>query len=564
MDSTFFNKFFSFFLLINFFLLLNISYQKEQIETKNNLPIKRMIIVLIPGIPSHNIVIQNLLDYTISHEEEFKYEYHIISHKIDSDIWEQKLKSENKHNSYKLYIYGDSSSYEEKMNSAIEEMNNNPTFGFFGFNNAMSLNIKQFMESGILNKLKRLQDDYRLKNNEDYFHMITTDVPNFIHKLIYVELNIKLNLYILSSSYFQIFYPNFELNSAYTPMIGTIYTNEMTFLERLKNSFIFSINKILFKIFYMYQTQIINSYGYDLDNIIHIYDSFHILQYPLGLSFPISLPPNFALIGSVTSQPAKKINDENIEKILNKYKKNIYISDGALLKYYLGINDMVKIFKDLESENIGVIISYNKKELSDEQIKNLPKNVYVTKVKEQNSILGDNRINLFVTNGDFNSVQESVYHGKPMVVLGFGLGHLNVASFVKSKKLGEVFQNKNLINSDNIFLAIKKVLNSEEYKLNTEKIGNIMKAMKNPREEFQYWINYGFKYGYQHLQIQSYKNKYSWIIINGYDIAFVWIIIFIIIIFIIKKIYNCIHDCLCGKCENKHKIKGRVNHYKFD
>ena len=456
-----------------------------------------MIIVLIPGIPSHNIVIQNLLDYTISHEEEFKYEYHIISHKIDSDIWEQKLKSENKHNSYKLYIYGDSSSYEEKI-------------------------IKQFMESGILNKLKRLQDDYRLKNNEDYFHMIATDVPNFIHKLIYVELNIKLNLYILSSSYFQIFYPNFELNSAYTPMIGTIYTNEMTFLERLKNSFIFSFNKILFKIFQMYQTQIINSYGYDLDNNIHIYDSFHILQYPLGLSFPISLPPNFALIGSVTSQPAKKINDENIEKILNKYKKNIYISDGALLKYYLGINDMVKIFKNLDSENIGVIISYNKKELSDEQIKNLPKNVYV------------------------------------------GLGHLNVASFVKSKKLGEVFQNKNLINSDNIFLAIKKVLNSEEYKLNTEKIGNIMKAMKNPREEFQYWINYGFKYGYQHLQIQSYKNKYSWIIINGYDIAFVWIIIFIIIIFIIKKIYNCIHDCLCGKCENKHKIKGRVNHYKFD
>ena len=316
MYLSFINRYSSFFFFINFVLLLNVvANQYDQKEIKNNnLPIKRMIIILIPGGYSHNIVVKNLLDYTISHEVEFKYEYHIISHKIDSDFWEQKLKSENKYNSYKLYIYGDSLTYKETMNSAIEEMNNNPTFGFFGFNKAMILNIKHFMESDIFDKLKQLQTDFRLKYNEDYFHMIATDIPNFINKLIYTELNIKLNLYILPALSFQIFYPNFELNSAYTPMIGTIYTDEMTFFERIKNSFIFTFIKILFKIFQMYQTQIINSYGYDLDNNIHIYNSFHIFQYPLGLSFPISIPPNFALIGSVTSKPAKKIEDENIEK----------------------------------------------------------------------------------------------------------------------------------------------------------------------------------------------------------------------------------------------------------
>jgi hypothetical protein len=183
---------------------------------------------------------------------------------------------------------------------------------------------------------------------------------------------------------------------------------------------------------------------------------------------------------------------------------------------------------------------------------------------EQNDILDDKRINLFITHGGFNSVQESVYHGKPMVVLGVSLDHFNVASLVKSKKLGEVFQNKNLINNDNIISAINKVLNSEEYKNNVEKIGKIMRSSKNPREEFKYWIDYGFKFGYTHLEIQTYKYKYSWIIVNGYDIAIIWIIIFIIIIYIIKRIYNCIHDCLCGKCENKHKIKSKINHYKFD
>ena len=555
-----FQKYTSFFIFINFIIFLKNSFQISQ---GVNIPIKRMIITLIPGGHSHNIVVQNLLDYTLLHEDEFKYEYYIISHKTSSEIWEQKIKS-NKNLSYKLFTYGDPFTYDEEMNSAIEEMSNNPTFGFFGFNKAMALNIKHFMESDILNQLKKISNDYKNKFNEDYFHMIATDVPNFIHKLIYSELEIKLSLYIQPALVLPIYYPNFELNSAYTPMIGTIYTDEMTFLERLKNSFVFTFTKILFKSFQMYQTQIINSYGYDLDNNIHIYDSFHIIQYPLGLCFPISLPPNFILIGSVTSQQAQKIKDENIEKILKKYKRNIYISNGTLEKIVLELNDIIDIFKELEKENIGVILSIRKDEITDEEIKSFPENVYITRWLDQNNILGDERINLFVTHGGFNSVQESVYHGKPMVVLGVSLDHFNVATFVKKKKLGEVFQNRDLINKNNIISSIKNVLNSDEYLKNVKKIGDIMKNMKNPREEFKYWIDYGFKYGYQHLEIPSYKYKYSWIIVNGYDIAFIWVIIFMLILFIIKRIYNCIHDCLCGKCENKHKRGKKGNHYKFD
>ena len=555
MNLAFYNKYTFLFILIHFFVLINTTYQKDQGKS-NNFKIKRIILTLFPGISSHNLVVQNLLDYTISNENEFKYEYYIISHKTDSKIWENKIKSDN--NSYKLYTYGDFILYDETINSAIEEMNNNPTFGFFGFNKAMILNIKQFMDSDIFSKLKKLQFDYKKKYNEDYFHMIATDIPNFIHKLLYLELNIKLNIYIQPSPLFQIYYPNFEFNTAYTPIIGSIYSDQMTFIQRLKNSFAFTYTKILFKIFKMYQTQIINSYGYDIDNNIYIYDSFHIIQYPLGLCFPFSIPPNFALIGSVTSQKTQKINDINIEKILNKYNRNIYINIENK------INDIIDIFKELEKENIGIIISIEKDEIIDKEIKDFPKNVYISKSLERNNILGDKRINLFITDGEFNSIQESIYHEKPIIDLGIHFEHFNVDTFIKDKKIGEVFQNRELINRDNIISLIKKVLNNDEYKINVKKIGEIIRNMKNPKEEFKYWIDYGFKFGYNHLQIESYKYKYSWIIINGYDIAFVWIIIFIIIIYIIKRIYNCLHDCLCGKCENKHKIRNKRNHYKFD
>jgi hypothetical protein len=231
------------------------------------------------------------------------------------------------------------------------------------------------------------------------------------------------------------------------------------------------------------------------------------------------------------------------------------------MKTFLSLNDYLEIFKYLKGKNIGVILSVREEQMNDNEIKLLPDNVYASRWLDQNNLLGDNRINLFVTHGGYNSVLESVYHGKPMVVLGIGLDHYNVASFIKKRKIGEVFQRKNSINKDAIINSIENVLNDKEYSDNAIQIGKIMKDLKDPREEFKYWIDFGYNNGYSSLYIPSYKFKFSWIIVNGYDVALVWLLILLIIIFIIKKIIDCIHNCLCGKCENKHK---RNKHYKFD
>ena len=227
----------------------------------------------------------------------------------------------------------------------------------------------------------------------------------------------------------------------------------------------------------------------------------------------------------------------------------------------ISLYDFIDIFKYLKNKNIGIIFSIRKEIINDNDIKLFPENVFATRWLEQNDLLGDKRISLFVTHGGYNSVLESVYHEKPLVVLGIGLDHYNVASFIKKRKIGEVFQRKNSINKNEIINSIDKVLNEKEYYENIKIISKIMKSLKNPREEFKFWMDFGYNNGYQSLQIPAYKYKYSWIIVNGYDVAFVWVMIFLIILYIIKKIINCIHDCLCGKCENKHK---RNKHYKFD
>ena len=298
-----------------------------------------------------------------------------------------------------------------------------------------------------------------------------------------------------------------------------------------------------------------------MDNSVYINNAFHMFQYPLALSFPFSIPPNWVLLNSITASPANKIEDEKLDIFLNKYKQNIYFSYGTIIKNIINLEDLIDIFKYLKNNSIGVVLSIRKELINDKEIKLLPENVYITRWLDQNNLLGDKRVNLFVTHGGYNSVQESVYHGKPMIVLGVGLDHHNVASLIKKRKIGEVFQNKNLINKNSIINSIEKVINEKEYYDNAKKYSNIMKDLKNPREEFKYWIDFGFKHGYECLQIPLYKYKFSWIFVNGYDVAFIWLIIFLIIVIIIRKIINCIHDCLCGKCENKHK---KNKHFKFD
>jgi 2-hydroxyacylsphingosine 1-beta-galactosyltransferase len=219
-------------------------------------------------------------------------------------------------------------------------------------------------------------------------------------------------------------------------------------------------------------------------------------------------------------------------------------------------NVLIDLLNYLDKEKIGVVLNLREEHMNDAEIKNkLPKNIFVVRWINQNDLLGDKRLNLFITHGGANSVYESVYHGKPMIVLGVGLDHFNTASIVKSYSMGEVFQSLNLITKDNLINAINKIRYNKTYEENTIKQGKVLKAMKNPREEFKFWLDFIFEVGYDSLFIKAYLKNFSWISVNGYDVAFVWIIICIILFYLFKFLVKKIYKCFCGTCEGKHKKK---------
>ena len=518
---------------------------------ENSLQKKRILVNIFPGGKTHNYVIKNLFNYTLNNIDIYKYEYHIIVHDIDLETWKEEI--EYTLNNYFIYSYGNKTIFKDYFGKSIEEMNKNPNYGFLNFNKGMKFNIKEFIESNILQKLKILS-----KNEEDYFNIIGTDVPNYINKLLQSELKIKLKMYIFPPAIPQIFFSNFELNPSYTPTVGSKFTNNMNFYERIQNFFIQSATKIMFKIFQFQQSKLVNSYGYNVDSFIHFQDAIHFFQFPLGIVFPMSFPPNFILLNTITSENPKKINDENINNFLNQYETNIYISQGTIMKS-IETENLFDIINYYKGKNIGFILGIRKDLLSDNDIKKFPKHAKIIRWINQNDLLGDNRIKLFITHGGFNSICESIFHGKPMIVLGVGLDQFNTASFVKKYEMGISFQKRTFINKENIINAINEILNNKKYYENVIKHSKFIKKLKDPRKEFKYWLDIVLEHGTDYLIIETYMKKFSWFIVNGYDVSIFYIFLFFIVFLIQFKTLKCIYCYIFGTCQKKKKEKIKIN-----
>ena len=487
---------------------------------------KRLLMIIFPGGTSHHFVIQTLFNHTITHQTKYTYEYHILVHNIDIHNWKNLSSLKN----YYIYPYGNVTECKQHLINSIEMFNKNPTFGFTNFNKGMIFHIKEFLSSDLISQLKHIK-----------FDIIGSDIPTFIQIILANELNIKNKLYISPPSLPQLFYRNFELNPSYIPAIGATFSDTMSFKERIINYIYQTSAQIIFALFQYQQINYIKrNFNYNITtNNIHFADAINFIQYPLSIAFPISTPPNFILLNAITPKQSTPMNESeiNIDKFLSKHKINIYISQGTIMNI-INMNEQIKMFKHFNTNNnIGFILSMRQELLNELNVHELPKNVYVTKWVNQNDLLGDDRVKCFITHGGINSVSEAVYHNKPMIVLGVGLDQINTAAFVKKKRIGVTVQNKREINSNFLINAINDVISNYEVYVNRIKVlSKLMKESRSAKEEFQYWIDYGFENGYDNLIIDVIKNG-NWFRINGYDIQLFFICLGYIIFLINKKVF---------------------------
>lgn len=482
---------------------------------------KKILVNIFPGAKSHNFVMKELFDYTRTMNE--TYEYHILIHNSDVLLWNEN---------YKLYSYGDLDKFDVFFKQAIDEVQRDPVFGYTKFNKAMIHIYEQFLESNVLNELKKIN-----------FDMLITDIPNYLSLFLKNELQIPNSMYLSPPCVPNLFYEDFELNSSYVPSIGTPFTERMNFFERLINSiYIFGI-QFLFEIFKHQQVDTFRSRGYEIDSQLFKKDYLIMLQCPVGISFNLPLPPNFVKLSAITPRDANSLTDNNLDKFLNKHKKNIYLSQGTIMNV-IDIKQIIDVFKRLPE--YGFILSFKGDTYNGVEF---PRNVLLVSWVNQNDLLGDKRLTAFISHCGINSVMEALYHKKPVIGLGLALDQLNTCAYVKEKKFGIAIMNRKDVTTENLIKAIR-ASETEFIRKNILKYSKILKSNENPRKVFHYWLEYGLEFGYEHLIVNAYKNLNSLQLFN-YDIIAVWILIFAILFYIMKKIFICI---FCS-CKTKKKIK---------
>jgi len=502
----------------------NMNEKKENIDkspslnVQHNIKIEKNIVVIVfPGGKSHNFVMKELFDHSIKNEKKYKYIYHILVHNWDKDAWAEAGSD------YIIYGYGDVDLFDVVFNSALDSVKEDPVFGYSKFNKAMIHILDQFLLSKILEtKFRSLK-----------FDMIITDIPNYLFKFLRTELNIPLTMYLSPPALPNVFCNLFEINAATLPAIGTPFTDNLNFLQRLQNSIYIIGTKILYKMFQAEQVQVFKNHGYDFNDMdLYVYDAMVLIQYPPGFAFSISKPPNMIFLNYITPKDAKELEDKNISEFLNIYPENIYMSQGTIMKNY-DFNKMIQIF--IHFSNTGFVLSI-KKEIAEKYI--FPKNVFVTYWINQNDILGDKRIKLFITHSGINSVMESIYHEKPVIALGVNIDQINTAGMVKARETGIVFTSISDLVSEKLIPAIEEILEKDnKYILNTKKYSKILKMNEKATEVYLHWIEYGFEIGYSHLIVRAIR-EHGYFAINNYDVGFTFLFIIISTLYILKNIIS--------------------------
>ena len=286
--------------------------------------------------------------------------------------------------------------------------------------------------------------------------MLITDIPNFISVFAREFFEIEHSVYLSPPSIPNLFYNLFELNSTILPAMGSYFFDEMNFFERFINFFFVNGTKLMYKLFMNDMVNVFRKNGYELKwKIAHIFDSFFMIQYPKGFFFNVSFPPNIIRLNAITPRPAKPLNNPQLDKFLDTYKKNIYCSQGTIVKI-IDFEKIIDLFNHFN--NYGFVMSFKRELIAEELLNKLPKNVFLTNWVNQNDLLGDDRIHGFITHGGTNSVSESLYHNKPMVVLGVTLDQINTAAVANKRKVGIIYHQIHEITLENLIYGLEEIL----------------------------------------------------------------------------------------------------------
>ncbi|KAK0092119.1 hypothetical protein PV326_002159 [Microctonus aethiopoides] len=287
-------------------------------------------------------------------------------------------------------------------------------------------------------------------------------------------------------------------NTAYMPSLFSSFSQSMTFLERLQNTFIGTIVTPQINYYLENEREHVEKYFQrKLSTIYEVYDDIALVLVNSHhtLNEIIPTPPGVIEVGGLHVHDDQQVLSTDVQKWLDNSKNGcVYFSFGSMVRIETFPAKSLKAFYEMFKKIAPVRVLLK---IADPTIlpSGLPNNVMTSDWLPQVAVLKHPNVKLFITHGGLIGTQEAVVHGVPMIGFPiFGDQYTNIQTYV-NKKIA-IALNHLEITGDTLTDAVKTVLHDPTYRKNIK----ILSALFNDRpmtamDTAIYWVEYAARHG---------------------------------------------------------------------
>ncbi|XP_027491606.1 UDP-glucuronosyltransferase 2A2-like isoform X3 [Corapipo altera] len=335
---------------------------------------------------------------------------------------------------------------------------------------------------------------------------------------------------------------------SYVPAALSSLTDRMTFWERLKNIFSYTLQDIMYHYLLwggwdQYYSDVLGR-PTTLCETIGKAEIWLIRTY-WDFEFPRPFLPNFEFVGGLHCQPAKPLPKEMEEFVQSSGEHGIVVFSLGSMVYNLSDEKSNVIAKALSQLPQKVLWRYKGK-----KPETLGSNTRIYDWIPQNDLLGHPSAKAFITHGGTNGLYEAIYHGIPMVGIPmFADQHDNIAHVVA--KGAAVHVDFNTLKTQDLVDALNTVIHNSTYKENALKLSKIQHDQPvKPLDRAVFWIEFVMRHkGAKHLRPAS--HHLTWYQYHSLDVlAFLFTCVAIAVFILVKC---CL--CCCRRCGRIPKRK---------
>ncbi|CAL1572942.1 unnamed protein product [Knipowitschia caucasica] len=291
---------------------------------------------------------------------------------------------------------------------------------------------------------------------------------------------------------------------SFIPVPGSVFTDKMTFIQRVQNVLYYSITlaqqKFLVGPKYDAICEKYIEGGCDIVSLLQDADIW-LFRSDFVFDFPRPMMPNIIYMGGFQCKPPQPLPTELEDFVQSAGEHGVIIMTlGTLVKALpMEITDEIaRVFAKLPQKVIWRHLG--------ERPSSLGNNTLIVDWMPQKDLLGHPQTKVFVAHGGTNGIQEAIYHGVPILGIPLFFDQFDNLLRVQARGAGSILRLSELT-GQSFEQRLRELLLQPHYRDNMQRLSRLHRDQPlSPMEQALFWVEYVMRHrGAAHLRTQAYS-----------------------------------------------------------